>query len=461
MIVQNAYRILIAMVILLVAIGVFFGIGDLRILLGSIGFGVISILAVWYTNKKYPDTILTFIIVFSGILSNMASEVGYVLLVPLGAIMFLGAGRHPIAGFAAAFAGVSGGYSANLMIGTIDPLLAGLSEEAARIVDPTYTVNPLANWFFMFASTFFISIVGTWVTQKFVEPRLGKYSGDEALSDEDLEKVQDITKEEERGIYFAVIGLVLFIGVILLGTLPENGFFRDASLSRTDFTSDVSFLLKSLRPMLKSVVALIFIGAAVLGIAYGIGARTIKSDNDVVKGMGKSMETLGIYIVLVFFASQFVAYFKETNLGLIFAIEGADFLKSLNMGEIPLLIAFIILASIINLVMGSASAKWAIMAPVFIPMFMFLGFSPELTQGAYRVGDSATNIISPMMSYFALIVAFMGRYEKKAGIGTVVATMLPYTFFFFLVWTIIFIIWFYLGIPLGPGSPMFIDVPGA
>ena len=459
-IVQNAYKILIGIILLLVIGVLALAYDNLWIVLSSVAFGVLSFFLIWYTNKKHPDTILTFIIVFSGILSNMASEVGYVLLVPLGAIMFLGAGRHPIAGFAAAFAGVSGGYSANLMIGTIDPLLAGLSEEAAKIVDPSYTVNPLANWFFMFGSTFFIAIVGTWVTQKFVEPRLGKYAGDEALSEEDLDKVKDITPEEKRGIIYSVIAFFIFLAVLLVGTIPDDGFFRDTTLSRADFTSDVAFLLKSLRPMLKSVVALIFVGAAFLGIAYGIGAKTINSDNDVVKGMGKSMETLGIYIVLVFFAAQFVAYFKETNLGLIFAIQGADVLKSLDLGTIPLMISFIILASIINLVMGSASAKWAIMAPVFIPMFMFLGFSPELTQGAYRVGDSVTNIISPMMSYFALIVAFMGRYEKNAGIGTVVATMLPYTFFFFITWTLLFIVWFYLEIPLGPGSPMFIELPG-
>ena len=194
-----------------------------------------------------------------------------------------------------------------------------------------------------------------------------------------------------------------------------------------------------------------------MGIAYGIGAGTIKSDNDIMKGMGKSMETLGIYIVLVFFAAQFVAYFKWTNIGLIIAIEGANFLKTSGLGAIPLMITFVILSGVINLFMGSASAKWAIMAPVFIPMFMLLGYTPELVQAAYRVGDSITNIIAPMMSYFALIVAFVEKYDKKAGIGTVISTMLPYTFAFFLIWTVLLIAWILLGVPVGPGAGLYLN----
>jgi aminobenzoyl-glutamate transport protein len=199
---------------------------------------------------------------------------------------------------------------------------------------------------------------------------------------------------------------------------------------------------------------LIFIFAALMGIAYGIGAGTIKNDGDVIKGMSKSMETLGVYIVLVFFAAQFVAYFKWTNLGLIFAIEGANVLGSVNLHPILLMIGFVILTAIINMVMGSASAKWTIMAPVFIPMFMLLGYSPELTQLVYRIGDSVTNIISPMMSYFALIVAFMQRYDKNAGIGTIISIMIPYTFVFFIIWVALLAVWMLFGIPIGPDSPL-------
>jgi len=385
-----------------------------------------------------PRKLLTFVIVFAGILSNAASEVGYVLLVPLSAIIFLSVGRHPIAGLAAAFAGVSGGYSANLLLGTIDPLLAGLSQEAARIIDPVYRVNPACNYYFMFVSTFFIAIAGTWVTEKIVVPRLGEYKGEEKPDD-----ITNFTKDEKRGLKFALYATLVIVAILLWGTLPQNGFLRDPQTGS---------LLHS--PFMDGIVTLIFLIGAIAGIAYGIGAKTIRNDSDVMKGMSKAMERLGTYIVLVFFAAQFVAYFKWTNLGLIFAIKGAEVLQASGLGTIPLMIAFILLAASINLFMGSASAKWTVMAPVFIPMFMLLGYSPELTQIVYRIGDSVTNIISPMMSYFALIIAFVQQYDKKAGIGTVIATMLPYSIVFLIVWTIILVAWLLLGFPIGPDAPL-------
>lgn len=229
------------------------------------------------------------------------------------------------------------------------------------------------------------------------------------------------------------------------GLIPEAGYLRGPE----------GAILKS--PFMSGIVALIFLSAGIAGIAYGIGAKTFKNDEDVMKGMANSMETLGTYIVLVFFAAQFVAYFNWTNLGLIFAIKGADVLQSSGMGAIPLMISFVFVSAFINLVMGSASAKWAIMAPVFIPMFMLLGYAPEFTQVAYRVGDSVTNIISPMMSYFALIVAFMQRYDKKSGIGTIVSTILPYTMIFLIGWIILLIIWISFGLPVGPGANLYID----
>lgn len=362
---------------------------------------------------KSPVRLLTLVIVFAGVMSNTASEVGYVLLVPLAAIIFLAAGRHPLAGLAAAFDGVSGGYNANLLLGTIDPLLTGLTEEAARIIQPDCKVNPACNYYFMAVSTFLVTLMGAWVTERTVEPRLGTYGGEEKAAE-----VTPLSAAEKRGLRFALVVALLFAAWILGGLIPAQGYLRDPA------TGDV---LKS--PFMSGIVALIFISAALTGIAYGIGARTIRSDADVMRGMAKSMETLGSYIVLVFFAAQFVAYFNETNIGLVFAIKGADALRASGLGAIPLTIAFVCISALINLVMGSASAKWAIMAPVFIPMFMLLGYSPEFTQVAYRVGDSVTNIISPMMSYFALIVAFIQRYDPKAGIGTVVSLMLPSVWF--------------------------------
>jgi aminobenzoyl-glutamate transport protein len=388
-----------------------------------------------------PRRALTFAVIFAGIMSNTGGEIGYVLLVPMAALIFLAVGRHPLAGLAAAFAGVSGGYSANLLLGTIDPLLAGLSEEAARIVDAEYRVNPACNYYFMAASTFVIATAGTIVTERVVIPRLGEYKGAAPNGG----GVEPLSAAERRGLWFATAAAAVFAAVLLAGTVPADGFLRDAE------TGD---LLRS--PFMTGIVSLIFFGGLTTGLAYGIGAGTFRSDADVVKSMGKAMETLGTYLVLVFFAAQFVAFFGWTNLGLILAIEGADVLRAIGLGTVPLIIGFVIVSACINLVMGSASAKWAIMAPVFVPMFMLLGYSPEFTQAAYRVGDSVTNIVSPMMSYFALIVAFIQRYDRDAGIGTVIATMLPYSVTFFVCWTVMLILWILAGLPLGPGAPLFL-----
>ncbi len=383
-----------------------------------------------------PEKLLTFIIVLAGILSNLASSVGYVLLVPLAGTIFLAIGRHPIAGMAAGFAGVSGGYSANLILGTIDPLLAGLSQEAARIVDPTYTVNPTANYYFMVASTFLIAILGTLVTERIIVPRLGKYDNIELHKEE----IIHLSKSEKKGIRWSVLVLIVFTAIIIIGLIPENGILR----------GNDGGLLSS--PLLDGIVAVLFILAGLTGIIYGFSTGKYKNDSDVMKGMSESMKSLSGYLVLVFFAAQFVEYFNWSNLGIILAIDGAEFINRLNLSLIPLVLLFIIFAGLINLVMGSASAKWALMAPVFIPMFMFLGYTPELTQVVYRIGDSVTNIISPMMSFFALIIVYFQKYDKKAGIGTLVATMLPYSITFFIGWAILLIIWLLLGIPLGPGA---------
>lgn len=389
---------------------------------------------------KAPPSLLTAVLVFAGIMSNAGSEIGYVLLVPLGAVIFQAVGRHPLAGLAAAFAGVSGGYSANLLLGTVDPLLAGLSQEAARIIDPNYLVNPACNYYFMAVSTFMLTAAGTWVSEKIVEPRLGKYEGAEKAMD-----LQALSPEEKRGLKFALVATLMIIGLILWAVVPANGVLRDPK------TGD---LLHS--PFLSGIVALLFLSAAITGIAYGIGARTVRQSADIVNPMGKAMSTLGSYIALVFFAAQFVAYFGWTNLGLITAVKGAEFLKSIGFEGIPLMLSFVLVTTGLNMFMGSASAKWAVMAPVFVPMFMLLGYTPELTQAVYRVGDSCTNIISPMMSYFALIVSFVQRYSKDAGIGTVIATMLPFTVTFLVVWSVLLVVWLLLGLPMGPGAGLYL-----
>ncbi len=390
-----------------------------------------------------PRRLLTFVIVLAGVMSNTASDVGYVLLVPMGALIFLSVGRHPIAGLAAAFAGVSGGFSANLLLGTIDPLLSGITEEAARIVDPTYTVSPACNYYFMVVSTFFVAATGTWVTEKVIVPRLGKWEGKVEGGSDTIEK---LAPEEKRGLWWAfAVSLVLLI-LVLIGLVPENGILRQVGTGSVLHSS-----------FMHGIVTFIFLGGLLSGLAYGLAAGTYKTDTDVVKGMKSGMESLALFMVLVFFAAQFVAYFKYTNLGMILAIKGAEALQASGLGPIPLMICFVLLAALINLCMGSASAKWAFMAPVFVPMFMLLGYSPELIQGVYRIGDSSTNLISPMMSFFALIVAYLQRYDSKAGIGTVIATMLPYSMAFLVVWMLLLVVWLLLGLPLGPGAGLFLQ----
>ena len=391
-----------------------------------------------------PGKLLTFVIVFAGIISNVAADVGYVLLIPLAGVIFQAVGRNPIAGMAAAFAGVSGGFSANLALGTVDPLLAGLSTEAAQILDPAYEVNPTANYYFMVASTFIIAFTGTFISERIIEPRLGPYKGQAEKQEGSFDK---LTKKEKKGLLMALFTFLGIVVVTLIGIIPEQGFLRGPD----------GGLLSS--PLIQGVVAMLFITAGGTGLAYGFSTGTFKNDEDVINGMAISMKTLATYLVLVFFAAQFVAYFKWSNLGIIMAVKGAGLLMSANIGLIPLMILFILLSATINMLMGSASAKWAILAPIFIPMFMIMGYSPELSQVVYRIGDSVTNVISPMMSFFALIIAFYQKYDPKAGIGTIIATMVPYSMAFLLVWIVLLVAWLLLGLPLGPDAGIHYVIP--
>lgn len=368
-----------------------------------------------------PKKLVTVMVIFLGIMSNVASDAGYVVLPPLAALIFLSFGRHPIAGLAAAFAGVSGGFSANLLIGTIDPLLGGISTEAAKILDPTYEVLATANWYFMMASTFVIAFLGTIINDKIVEPRLGKYNGDESID------FQEVTVEEKKALRSAGIATI----VMLLLLIPIY------------FALGKNFLGSGLVP----IIVIFF---ALPGIAYGKSIGTIKNDSDVMGMLTKSMQGMAGYIVLVFFAAQFIAYFGYTNLGTILAVKGADFLETAGINGIPLIVGFILIVGFLNLFMGSASAKWAILAPVFVPMLMRVGYSPEFTQLAYRIGDSSTNIISPLMSYFAMIIVFMQKYDKKASLGTLISVMLPYSITFLIGWSLFLAIWMLSGLPIGP-----------
>ena len=395
---------------------------------------------------RSPRRLLTLAIVFTGVVSNTASEAGYVILVPLAGVVFLAVGRHPIAGMAAAFAGVSGGYSANLLIGTVDPLLAGITQEAAQLLDPDYAVHPAVNWYFMFVSTFLITGLGTWVTERIVEPQLGAY--DDSRAEEgiaDQLTMEPLSPPEKRGLLWAGVSVLLVSALIALGVVPEWGVLRNPE------TGEV---LNS--PFLRGMVALIFVFFLIPAIVYGRVVGTMKTDRDVIEGMSNAMSTLGLYIVIVFFAAQFVAFFGWTNLGGIVAVKGADLLTAMGMTGPLVFVPFILMCTFVNLMLGSASAQWAVTAPIFVPMLMLLGYSPEVTQAAYRIGDSTTNIITPMMSYFGLILAFATRFDRKLGIGTIIATMLPYTLVFLVGWTVLFYLWvFVFGLPVGPETPTY------
>ncbi|WP_105214158.1 AbgT family transporter [Pseudoalteromonas sp. T1lg22] len=389
--------------------------------------------------------LVTFMVVFAAILSNTASELGYVVLIPLAAMIFHSLGRHPLAGLAAAFAGVSGGYSANLLLGTIDPLLAGITTPAAQMIDPEYQVGAEANYYFMFVSVFLIAILGTWVTEKIVEPRLGKYDPSEASIDLGENKIEHLSQREKSGLKWAGLTF-LALGVLLAFTvIPDDGILRHQATGEIKGS-----------PFLKGIVVIIFITFAIPGFVYGRVVGTMKNDRDVIDAMSKSMSSMGMYIVLVFFAAQFVAFFKWTNLGTILAVNGAALLQALNLTGPEVFVFFILMCALVNLSLGSSSAQWAVTAPIFVPMLMLIGYAPETIQAAYRIGDSVTNLITPMMSYFGLILAVACKYKKDMGIGTLVATMLPYSMIFFVGWVCLFYLWvFVLGMPVGPGSPIY------
>ncbi|MFT6399129.1 MAG: aminobenzoyl-glutamate transport protein [Bradymonadia bacterium] len=405
--------------------------------------------------------LVTLVVVFAGVVSNTASEMGYVVIIPLAMALFHSLGRHPLAGMAAAFAGVSGGYSANILIGTVDPLLAGITQEAARLIAPTYEVHPAVNWYFMIASTFLITGLGWLITTKIVEPRLGAYDPDQADDDVDRSpSLEPITPKERRGlraaawsVLFVTLGVVFVAGpqvswLAWAQNLPGWGVLRNPDPTATG--------PEVYRPLLRSVVTLIFIFFVVAGTVYGRVVGTIRNDRDVIDAMADAMRSMGLYIVLVFFAAQFVAFFNYSGLGRVIAVLGADMLIAMNLDNPAVFVPFILMCCFVNLMLGSASAQWAVTAPIFVPMLMMIGFSPEVIQAAYRIGDSTTNIITPMMSYFGLILAVAVRYQRNLGIGTMVATMLPYSIAFLIGWTVLFYLWvFVLGLPVGPGAPTY------
>jgi len=394
--------------------------------------------------------LMTPMVAFVAILSHYAVDAGYVLVIPLAGVIFHAAGRHPLAGIAAAFASVSGAYSATFFLPTsLDPMLANITMAAAQILDPAHQVSSANNLWFTFASAGLVIAMVWALTDLVIEPRLKRT----AAIDGDLsaiEAFQPLAPQERTAMWAALGSMVIGLVALALTALPETSAWRSPTTGDLESTD---------APLMKSIVPLIFVLFLLPGVIYGIMAGTVKSHRDVIAGMSKAMTGMGYYLVLVFFCAQFIAAFGQSNLGVLLALEGAEVLKAAALPAGVTMIGIILLTTSVNLVIGSASAKWTLLAPIFVPMLMQLGISPDLTQAAYRVGDSSSNIITPLMPYFPLVVVFCQRYVKNTGIGTVVAMMLPFTITYLVLWSGFLLLYWSLGLPLGPGASYVYPTP--
>jgi aminobenzoyl-glutamate transport protein len=400
--------------------------------------------------KNASRGLLTPIVAIIGMVSHHASDAAYVVFIPLAAIVFAVAGRHPLAGLAAAFAAVSGGYAGNVMPGQIDVLLFGFTQEAARIIDPAWTMNPLGNWYFILGIVILFTPIIWFVTDRIVEPRLGTWNGivDEELR-ADLEK-SEVTVAERRGLRHAgVIALLLVAGFAALALWPGYTPLINQDAEGT----------AALQPLYASLIAFFFLLFLLTGAAFGRAAGTVKGAGDVMAMMQHGVRMMAPYLVFVFFAAHFVAMFNWSGIGPIIAINGATALQTMALPAPLLLVSVLLLPSFLDLFIGSASAKWSALSPVVVPMFMLLGISPEMTTAAYRMGDSYTNIMTPLMSYFPLILAFSQRWDRTMGVGSLLALMLPYALTFMAVGIGMTVGWVALDLPLGPGAQVYLETP--
>ena len=382
-----------------------------------------------------PRPLLTYILVFVGITSSVAADAGYLVLIPLAAAAFLSVGRHPLAGLGASFAGVAAVFSVNILIKPLDGILTEITNDAIHLVNPNESVDLTANFWFSIASVVMLTLVVSIITDRFVEPRLGTYEGE--IPPEAGE--QRLTPEESRGLKFAswgILGVLAFFAVL---TLPSGAPLRNPETG--------SLIADS--PFMNGLIVFIALVFLVAGAAYGVGARTLKGTTDVIAAMEKAIASLGGLILLLFIISQFLAFFSYTNIATIAAVKVGDWLEHVGLGALPLLIGFVLVVSILDLIMTGAIPKWAIFAPIFVPLLMRLGVKPDAVLAAYRVGDGPVNAISPLNAYFALIVSFAAKYDKKAGIGTVIALMLPYVVVVLAVWTVLLALWQLFGLPWG------------
>jgi len=387
---------------------------------------------------KTPKSWLTPMLILVAIVSHTATDAGYVLVIPLGGIIFYSAGRHPLAGIAAAFAGVSGGFSANFIPSGIDPLLQSFTQVGAHVLDPSVVVNPLCNWYFASASSILIVLLGWYLTDKVIEPKLNHNNKIDGELD-DLPHMGDLTPTERSAFRWGSITMLIGIGLLVWAIVPADSALRSPDGSLSDFTA----------PLMQSIVPLIFLLFLMPGVVFGFRAGVFKDSKDLIQAMAKAMNGMSYYIVMAFFCALFIYAFGKSNLGALIAIKGAEWLKEMALPAQITIVGIIILTAFVNLLVGSSSAKWGLLAPIFVPMLMQLGISPELTQAAYRVGDSTSNIITPLMPYFPLVVVYAQRYCKGTGIGTLISMMLPFCIVFLIGWTAFLLLYWGFELPLG------------
>jgi len=390
-----------------------------------------------------PSWAIGYILVFLGIVSSIAADAGYLVLIPLAGAAFLSVGRHPVAGIAAGFAAVAAAFTVNMLVKPLDAVLTEFTNDAIHLVNPALSIDLTANLWFSIVSVIVLTVVITFITQRVIEPRLGKYqagdAGDLAGTPDSAEAKAADLGDESRGLKFAAIGLVAVLIVLAWFTIPAGAALRNPETGALIGNS----------PLMNGLIAVIMLLFLVTGAAYGFGARTMKNTGDVIKAMEKALAGLGSLIFLLFILSQFIAYFNYSNIGTIMAVSMADVLKTASVPPLLLLLGFIVVVAIIDLLITGAIAKWALFAPIFVPLLVQLGVDPESVLAAYRVADSPMNVITPLNAYFALVVVFAQKYDKGAGVGTIVALMIPYVAGIFIIWTLLFVAWFLHGLPWG------------
>ncbi|WP_010532074.1 AbgT family transporter [Lentibacillus jeotgali] len=390
------------------------------------------------TILRAPRALITYAVVFTGILGNLAADAAFVIVPPLAAMVFYNVGRHPLAGLAAGFAGVGAGFTANIIVANTDAVLSGISTEVMQTIEGAATVTPVDNWYFMIVSTLVLTTMGGLVTEKIVEPRLGQYDGGVTR------EFEETTPQEKKGLRNAAIAAFCYIAILVFVLVWPDSPLRNQE----------GGMIPS--PFISGIVPIIMLFFITIGVAYGVTLKKIENTRSIAKYMGESMKDMSSFIVLIFAVSQFIAYFEWTNIGSWLAVIGASFLESVDMTGLTVVVLFILLTALLNLLVFSGAAQWGLEAPVFLKMFYFLDYHPAFIQAAYRIADSSTNIVTPMNPYFVIVLAFMREYDKKAGLGTLMALMLPYSLVFLTVWILLFLAFALLGIPFGPGIGVYL-----